>query len=286
MSPRVALVASVLATSATLVGQQVQAPQAAFDVVSIKPNLSSAVGGGFRVNATGRVEWTNTTLRALLRMAYQRFGFDPREIVGGPAWIDSERFDVIATPERPSRTGANGFPEELLGMIRALVEDRFKVRIHNEQRDAAIYALVLARPDGKTGASLHPVPDACAEAMKAMTERTPRSGPPPCSFGTGAGKLIGTGVTLTMFGHVLSGFVGRNVVDRTGLNGSFDIQLTYDPASAAKALPGAPPGPTTADDTAPSIFTALQEQLGLKLESTRGLVDVLVIDSAERPTPN
>ena len=114
-------------------------------------------------------------------------------------------------------------------MVRALVQDRFKVRVHNEQRDAPIYALVLARPDGKTGASLHSVPDACAEAMKAMTERTPRSGPPPCSFRAGAGKLIGT---------------------------------------------------------APSIFTALQEQLGLKLESTRGLVEVLVIDSAERPTPN
>ncbi len=119
-----------------------------------------------------------------------------------------------------------------------------------------------------------------------MTERTPRSGPPPCSFGAGAGKLIGTGVTLTMFGRVLSGFVGRNVIDRTGLTGSFDIQLTYDPASAAKAPPGAPPGPTTADDTAPSIFTALQEQLGLKLESARGQIDVLVVDAAERPTAN
>ena len=122
--------------------------------------------------------------------------------------------------------------------------------------------------------------------MKALAEKTPRSGPPPCSFGATAGRLIGTGVTLTMFANVLSGFVGRNVVDRTGLNGSFDMELTYDPASAAKAPPGTPAGPTTRDDTAPSIFTALQEQLGLKLESTRGAVDVLVIDAAERPTPN
>ena len=287
MRPGVVLLASALATSATLAGQQAQTPQKAFDVVSIKPSASGAGDRGFRVNPSGRVEWTNTTLRALVRTAYQRFGFDPRDVIGGPAWIDSDRFDVIATAERPPQSRADGFPEELLGMTRALLQDRFKVRVHNEQRDAQIYAMVLARPDGKTGASLRPVPDACAEAMKAMTERTtPRSGPPPCSFGGGAGKLIGTGVTLTMFGHVLSGFVGRNVVDRTGLAGSFDIQLMYDPASAAKAPPGAPPGPTNADDTAPSIFTALQEQLGLKLESTRGLVDVLVIDAAERPTAN
>jgi bla regulator protein blaR1 len=123
--------------------------------------------------------------------------------------------------------------------------------------------------------------------MKAMTERTPRSGPPPCSFRAAAGQLVGTGVTLTMFGNVLSGYVGRTVVDRTALAGSFDIDLTFDPASAAKAPPGAPPAPTVPpDDAAPSIFTALQEQLGLKLESARGPVDVLVVDAAERPAPD
>jgi uncharacterized protein (TIGR03435 family) len=281
MKTLLAVIAPV-AVSLAAVAQQVATPLPTFDVVSIKPSQSSAVRGGLRFNPSGRVEWTNTTLRNLLRMAYQRFGFDPRDVVGGPGWIDSEGFDIIATAERPPRNRPDGFPEELLAMIRALVQDRFKVRVHNEQREAPIYAMVLTRSDGKTGPSLHPVADACAEAMKALAEKTPRSERPPCSFGATAGRLIGTGVTLTMFANVLSGFVGRNVVDRTGLNGSFDIELTYDPASAAKA----PPGPTTRDDTAPSIFTALQEQLGLKLESTRGTVDVLVIDQAERPSPN
>jgi uncharacterized protein (TIGR03435 family) len=89
-----------------------------------------------------------------------------------------------------------------------------------------------------------------------------------------------------MFANVLSGSAGRRVIDRTGLTGSFDIELTFDPAPAAKAPPGAPVGPAPTDDAKPSIFTALQEQLGLKLEATRGPVDVLVIDQAERPTPN
>ncbi len=279
------VVAALLLALAVVLSAQAPEPQRGFDVVSIKPSQSSAPGGGLRFNP-GRVEWTNTTLKNLIRMAYQRFGFDPREIVGGPGWIDSEQFHIIATADQPPSNRADGFPEELLAMIRSLVEDRFKVVVHNEQRDAQIYALVLARTDGKTGIALRQVPDACAEAMKAMSERTPRSGPPPCSFGATAGRLIGTGVTLTMFGHVLSNFVGRNVVDRTGLSGSYDIELTFDPASAAKAPPGAPPGPSPTDDTKPSIFTALQEQLGLKLESTRGPIDVLVIDQAERPTAN
>src|SRR5262245_52552176 len=215
----------MIATSAGL-AQQAARPSPAFDVVSIKPNRSDAVDTGFRLNPSGRLEWTNTTLRALLRTGYQRFGFDPREIVGGPAWIDSDRFDVIATAERPPQTRADGFPEELLAMIRALAEERFKVKVHNEQRDAAIYALVLARPDRKIGSALRSVSDACAEAMKVMADRTPRMGPPPCSFRAAQGKLIGTGVTITMVGNVLSGFVGRLVVDRTGLAGRFDCELS------------------------------------------------------------
>jgi hypothetical protein len=161
--------------------------------VSIKPNRSDTIATGFRVNPSGRVEWTNTTLRGLLRMAYQRFGFDPREIVGGPAWVDSDRFDVIATTERPPQIRPDGFPGELLAMIRALVEDRFKAKVHNEQRDGAIYALVLVRSDNRTGSTLRAVPDACAEAMKAMAERATRTGRPPCSFGTAVGKLIRDG---------------------------------------------------------------------------------------------
>ena len=265
--------------------QQAVTPSHRFEVVSIKPNRSGDVPSGFRVTPGGRVEWTNTTLRALLRIGYQRFGFDPREVVGGPAWIDSDRFDVIATAEHPPETRPDGFPEELIAMIRALLEDHFKVRVHNERRDAAIYALVLARPDKEIGSALRSVPDACVGAMKAMADKTPK-GPPPCSFGSAGGKLIGTGVTMTMIANVLSGYVGRLIENRTDLAGSFDFELTFDPSSAPTAPPSAQFGAAQRDDAAPALFTALQEQLALKLDSTRGSVDVLVVDAAQPPVEN
>jgi hypothetical protein len=146
----------VMGATVMVPAQQPGPPRLAFDVVSIKPNRSSAVAGGFRLSPNGRAEWTNTTLRALLRTAYQRFGFDPREIIGGPAWIDSDRFDVIATAERAPQTDANGFPEALLGMIRALARiasgSRF-ITSNATPRFTRLYSLVvterLAPPFGR-----------------------------------------------------------------------------------------------------------------------------------------
>ena len=174
---------------------------------------------------------------------------------------------------------------ELNGMLRTLIEQRFGVKTRNEQREGDVYTLTFARSDRKTGAGLRQVPDACAAALKELAGAAPlppRSGPPPCSFGGPPGRLIGTGVTIAMFASVLSGNVGRTVIDRTGLAGSFDIEMNFDPSSTAQA----PPGPQPIDASKPSIFTALQEQLELKLESTHGPIDVLVVDQAERPTPN
>jgi bla regulator protein blaR1 len=285
VTTRLGLVVTASAAAVAVASAQ-QPSRRSFDVVSIKPNRTNA-DNRISITPNGRVEWTRTTLHALIRLAFMREPFDPREIVGGPSWLGSETFTVIATSERPPQSRADGFPTELFEMVRTLVEDRFKVRVHNEQREGPIYAMVLARGDRPSFPGLRSVPDACGEAMKSMTNAPPRSGPPPCSFGGPPGKLIGTGVTLRMLGYALSNNVGRLVVDRTGLSGSFDIELTYDPASSAKAPPGTQPGPPTpADNTAPSIFTALHEQLGLKLESTRGPVDVLVVDAAERPTPD
>lgn len=281
--------AALLAVSLALASSGVLfAQQPSFEVVSIKPSQPGAPNRLPRVSP-GRVELFNTTLRGLIGAAYSRFPFDTRAVVGGPSWIDSERFDIIATMERPPQFDQIGMLGELNGMLRALIEQRFGVKTHNEQREGDVYTLTFARSDRKTGAGLRQVPDVCAAALKELTGAAPpprRSGPPPCSFGGPPGKLIGTGVTMAMFSSVLSNNVGRQVVDRTALTGSFDIELDFDPASAAKAPPGAPPGPSPIDDTKPSIFTALQEQLGLKLEPTRGPVDVLVVDSAERPTPN
>jgi uncharacterized protein (TIGR03435 family) len=280
--------ALLLASSVSLIGQQ-PTPQPRFDVVSIKSSPPGAPNRLPRISS-GRVEIFNSTLKELIRLSYSRFAFDTRKITGGPSWIASERFDIVATmDQQQSGFDSTGLPTGLDVRLRALIEDRFRVKTHNERREGDVYDLTFARSDKKTSAGLRTVPDMCAAAMKELTGPTPpprRSGPPPCSFGGPPGKLIGTGVTMAMFSAVLSMNVGRPVVDRTALTGSFDIELTFDPASAAQAAPGAPPGPVPTDETKPSIFTALQEQLGLKLESTRGPIDVLVVDQAERPTPN
>jgi uncharacterized protein (TIGR03435 family) len=286
MKPAILTVLLLASSSAPIAHQPARQP--GFDVVSIKPSQPDAQNRLPRISP-GRVELFNTTLKQLIASAYSRFPFDPREIVGGPAWIDSERFDIVATMERPPQFDQTGMLGELNGMLRTLIEQRFGVKTRNEQREGDVYTLTFARSDRKIGAGLREVPDACAAALKELAGAAPlprRSGPPPCSFGGPPGRLIGTGVTIAMFASVLSGNAGRTVIDRTGLAGSFDIEMNFDPASAAQAPPGAPPGPTPIDDTQPSIVTALQEQLGLKLDPTRGPIDVLVIDQAERPTAN
>ena len=286
---RTVLVAAlVAATTLSAAARQTTTSRPAFEVVSIK--RTTADTQGLIKAGPQRIEIPNTTLMGLIRTAYSRFPFDAREIVGGPSWIDADRFAIIATSAAPFKTAPDGFPTDLTAMMRTLVEDRFKVKVHSEQRETAHYDLVLARAGGKTGPGLVSVPDECTQAIRELSGAKPaprRPGPPPCSFGGPPGKLIATGVTLSAFANVLSRSVGKQVVDRTGLPGSFDIELTFDPTSAAAlGPPGANPGSPVRDDTAPSIFTALQEQLGLKLESTRGPVDVLVVDAAEPPTPN
>ena len=182
-----------------LVGQQPERQQA-FDVVSIKPSQPGAQNRLPRISP-GRVELCNTTLRRLVASAYSRFPFDPREVVGGPAWIDSERFDIVATMERPPQFDQPGMLGELNAMLRALIENRFGVKVHNEQREGDVYTLTFARSDRKTGAGLRQVPDACGAALKELAGAAPppqRSGPPPCSFGGPPGRLIGTGVTMAM----------------------------------------------------------------------------------------
>ena len=140
-------------------------PKAKIAFISIKPSPASAPNRLPRISP-GRVEIFNTTLKALIRMAYSRFAFDTREIIGGPSWVDSERFDIVATMERPPQTDATGMPTELVGMLRALLEDRFRVKTHYERRDGDVYTLTFARSDRKTAAGLRTVPEACAAATK------------------------------------------------------------------------------------------------------------------------
>jgi uncharacterized protein (TIGR03435 family) len=221
----------------------------------------------------------------------------PLQVVGGPEWIDSERYDVIAKAEgRPTMS-------QVHAMLRTLLTERFALKTHTETRELPICALVLARVDGKLGEKLQPAGPDCRPIS--VPNGAPKPPPPPGggAIGPGAlppddegtglrcGALFGPGfvtvrdMPMSRFARDLTMLARRMVVDRTGLTGRFDIDVEFTPEFRPQPPPGAPEFPVPAGD-GPSLFTALQEQLGLKLESTRGPVDMVVIDHAERPTPD
>lgn len=281
------------------------AQSAGFEVASVKPsdpNPTGPLGGTpFVLPALGRLTAQNVTLRMLVMAAYQK---QPFEIVGGPEWQNADKYDINAKSAEASPT-----TDQLFGMLQTLLADRFKLKLHNETREVPIYALVLARSDRKLGAKLKPSTDNCPDfkvqqqqqlealakgglqglAASAMKPGETR----PCAFGSypaGPG-LIGvkaSGQALSTLALVLTQLAGRPVVDKTGLTGLYDFEMTIDLQTLARIYaelginmplpPGLPEGP--------SLMTLLQEDLGLKLDSQRGPGDVLVIDSAERPTPD
>jgi uncharacterized protein (TIGR03435 family) len=263
----------------------------AFEVATVKPNKSGDMRVSLGIQAGGRFTAANVPLRMLIRNAYQLQDF---QLVGGPDWIASERFDIIAkavgdVPPRPPW----GPPGPLQLMLQTLLGERFKLSVHRETRELPVYELVLARPDGKLGPQLQPSTVDCAAVAAARgrggapSPAPPSPGERPCGIRMMGGRLAAGGFPLSQLAITLSQFVQRVVLDRTRLTGNFDFDLTFTPDQLPQGPPppGAPPLPPI-DPNGPSIFTALQEQLGLKLESSRGPVEVLVIDHVEQPTPD
>ena len=301
MSTRLVWVTSIagLAVAATLAAQAPppQAPAGgwAFEVASIKPN-NSGDGRVMMQNQPGRMTMTNVTLKLLIRQAYQLQDF---QITGGPGWITSDHFDINAkTPDGfaptpgPPAPGSGPGPMQL--MLRALLAERFKLGVHNETKESPIYALIVARSDGKLGPSLRKSDTDCAAQFAAARGRgplpppaLPQPGEPiPCGMRIGPGNLAMGGSPLSQFANSLAMFTGRVVLDRTGLAGNYDVTLTWTPDQMPQRPPGAPDpliNGVAIDPNGPSLFTAVQEQLGLKLDSQRGPVDMLVIDRAEKP---
>lgn len=251
-STRMAL--TVLATLAFAADIGAQAPMR-FDVVSIKPNTSGEQGGTSRTQP-GRYQGVNVTLMRLIRLAYRPI----QEFEGGPDWINTEHFDIEA------KTEGTPTQEQMLTMLRTMLAHRFALEARQDIRERPVYALTLARRDGRLGAQLTRADDAPCPG-----------GPGTCGVRMGDGTLNSRSITMARLAQELS-FVGRKVIDRTGLDGAFDVNLQW-----TSDAPGAAPG---TDGNRPSIFTALQEQLGLKLEPTTGPVDVVVIVGAQRPTEN
>jgi uncharacterized protein (TIGR03435 family) len=292
-----ALMALAVVSELTTVLSQSPATNAdrpAFDVSSIKPSKSNGpyIGRGGNAQEPGRFRVSNITLRLLIGNAYQLTpGESVTRLFGAPKWIDSEHFEVDAKAE------GNPSPDQIRLMLQSLLSDRFKLALHHETRQLRVYALVLAKP-GKMGPQLKPhsddakcvSPDAKApptlprpgEALPAFCGEFAMFGAPPSL------REAGNKITIAMLVEQLGNFVDRPIVDRTGLTGTYDATLEFAFAfkqgggadgTANAMLPSDPSGP-------PSIFTALQEQLGLKLELQKGSVDVLVIDHVEEPSPN
>jgi uncharacterized protein (TIGR03435 family) len=249
-----------------------------FEVASIRPNRSlSPPRAGFRPNA---FEAVNATARQLITLAY---GNDPQnvvdEIIGGPTWLDSERFDVSA---RGAIADGAGNQAQGRLMLQSLLEDRFNIRVHRERQERPVYRLVIGPGDRPLAAGLKRAPLDCSTRADRRPAGTP--GIMYCGIDRAPGRSTGRSMPMRLLADTLSSRVGRNVIDETGLSGEWDWDLEWSPGPSEPV----PPDGTTAlaPPDGPSIFAAVQEQLGLRLESGRALLDVLIIDAIERPSPN
>jgi uncharacterized protein (TIGR03435 family) len=227
----------------------------AFETISIKPNDSAS--GSYRVDFGPYFKATNVTIRFLILQSY---GVFESQLVGGPDWLNSNRFDIRARAE----SGTNPHGPEAMVLVQSLLEDRFQLKSHRELRELPVFNLVIA----KGGPKLKQTVD-----MNAPASGGTRGAPPVM-------EMYGTGNTIEMLINRFARQVGRPVIDKANLAGKYDFSVTFDPR---------PPTPTndiSTESGGPDIFTAIQEQLGLRLEASKAPVDVLVIDSVQRPTEN
>ncbi len=269
-----------LTTLLTLLVQDQKRPE--FEVASIKPAAPDARGMFIRTTAGGRVNVTNMSLKELIVIAYR---IQPYQISGGPPWLESAKWDISAKPETTPKDG------ELQAMLQGLLADRFQLTLRRETKELPIYALVLARKDGKLGPKLTEAKEgACAQPdfTKPPAPREPGK-PPTMNCGQqimSPRSMTAVAVPIPNIIPMLARMLGRTIVDKTGLTGKYDFSMEWAPdESMLMMLPPDAPRPAS-DGSGPSIFTALQEQLGLKLESQKGPVEVFAIEKAEKPSEN
>lgn len=280
--PRSIVIISVILTSALAGAVSVTAQTGTkpkFEVISVKATPPNAPDGIAIMNRPGgRFVATNVTMAMLLGFAYRLRDF---QIVGLQGWLTADRWDIeakaaegsILSGLQPDPTSIS--PQAL--MVQSLLESRFQLKTHRDAREMSIYELHIAKGGAK---------------IKLSEDQSPgQPGSQRGNLGMAGGKIEGTAVQFAFFVNALSQQIGRTIVDRTGLKGLYDIQLVWTPEMPSANDPGrffgagavASPPP---DASGPSIFTALREQLGIQLESSKGPVEVLVIDHAEKPSEN
>jgi uncharacterized protein (TIGR03435 family) len=259
------------ASAADAKAAEVLLPGATYDVATIKQTSPNAQGGGVGMRPNGSFYTKNQSLKNIVCGAYDVMLF---QCVGGPAWFESDQYDIEAKPDSATQEqlqtlGMKQRVQVYQRMQQALFADRLKLKVHYETREMPIFALVVA----KGGLKMH-------ESKEGDTYANGLKGSDGKAFGRGAfmvgnGKMTAQGMSMDALAGQLAATTSHIVSNKTGLTGVYDFTLKYSDDMA-----------TGADSAAPSIYTALQEQLGLKLEPTKGPVDVLVIDHVERPSAN
>jgi len=250
------LLAAGLAACCGLYGQA-----ASFEVASIKPSAPDVAGLFVQPQPGGGLRVTGATLKHLIAIAYEVREF---QILSAPAWAGTERFDIDArAPRSPAPVDAAGDPRragiEIHERLRSLLAERFQLSVHREEQEQSVYALVVAKNGPR------------------FSEATPDSGN---LIRGGRGLITGRGTTMQMLALNLANQLGRQVLEKTGLRGKYDFKLEWTPDAGGVEAAAEP------ERRGPSLFTALQEQLGLRLESQKSPVPVLVIDGSRRPSEN
>jgi len=289
---------------------QTSTKKLAYEVTSVKPHaadefrimINLGLGNGGRLNLSG------VPLALLVQLAYGD-GVMGGPLGGGnsipglPGWAQTDRYDIEARPE----SGFQPTQDQAKEMLQSLLEERFALKVHKEKKDAPVYDLVVAKdgPKMKLSADQSPIvpgPPRGGDGPGGRAGGPPMPPPPPqpgAPFNpasmprgmmmNGPGMLRATAQTTTAIARLLSGQAGRQVIDKTGLTGLYDMELKFQPSQPPQLPPGGlPPGVTLPpiDPDAPSIFTAVQEQLGLKLESSKAPLESIVVDHVEKPTAN
>jgi uncharacterized protein (TIGR03435 family) len=272
----------------------------AFDVAAIKPyRPAPGESQGIRISPGGRFSATGVSLKLLIALAYH---LDAFQLEGADKWIATEEWTVEAESEGVGsipKWAPPNLPEKIAERLRSLLEDRFALKMHRETRLLPVYSLTISQhgsklvavdPPGESAPGQSPSSDTARPAISQT--KTGDHAPPPGQALAGPGGIIASAATMKQIIVLLGRLVDKPIIDNTHLSGNYNVKLQFDPESTPRVAYGAPgnagpgQGNTTESSSAPGLFAAIEEQMGLKLVSTKAPVEIMVVDSAQPPTAN